>query len=187
MEEDINNPGHSSASVAETPHGGASPGGGLFSIDPGLTVWTWVVFGLLFFILSRYAWRPMMEAVRKREQTLKDAVDNARRTKEELERISQRQHEMMSEAEDNAKKLMDETRANAEAASKAIMDKASQDAEKTIAAVKDEIERERQRTMSEIKAQAVEMVVSVSEKVLRRNLGDDAAQKEFIRKELEKQ
>ncbi|HPN85320.1 MAG TPA: F0F1 ATP synthase subunit B [Victivallales bacterium] len=179
----------SSLSVAEhapveaRDHGAG--GSGIFSMDPGLVIWTWIVFGLLFLVLSKFAWKPMMESVRRREQTLKDAVENARKTKEELDRISIRQEEMIKLAEENSRKIIDEARKKAEDVSRSIVDRANQDAEKAMLKIKEEIILEREKTMNEIKRSAVDMVIAASGKILERDL-DDNAHREFIKRQLDK-
>jgi len=49
----------------------------LFSIEPGLVLWTWITFIILFVVLKKFAWKPLTEAVAKREKTISDAVENA--------------------------------------------------------------------------------------------------------------
>ncbi|HOK04511.1 MAG TPA: F0F1 ATP synthase subunit B [Victivallales bacterium] len=159
-------------------------GGGIFSFEPGLAVWTWVVFALLFFVLSKYAWRPMLEAVRRREQLLKDAVENARKTKEELEKISIRQGEMIKSAEENARKIMEEARSKAEQASKNIIEKAKIEAEDKLNQVVTQIERERNEALSEIKSKAADLATALSEKILKEKLSSEEKQREFIEKEI---
>lgn len=160
--------------------------GGIFSFEPGLAIWTWVVFALVFFILSKYAWRPMMEAVRKREQLLKDAIDDAKKTKEELQKISARQEEMIKTAEQNARKIVEESRANAEATSKEIVERAQKEAEEKFKQAKEQIVREQSEALKEIKKEVAEMVVTLSEKILSQKLNSEDKQKEFIAKELDK-
>jgi|AGTN01.1.fsa_nt_gi F0F1-type ATP synthase, subunit b len=95
--------------------------GGLFSIDPGLAIWTWVVFALLFIVLRKYAWGPMMDSIKAREKLISDTVENARKTKDELENIAQRQKAMITEAEDQARKIIDEGRKAAEDVAKKLL------------------------------------------------------------------
>ena len=98
------NPHDTTASVVHQ----STPISGLFSIDPGLSIWTWVVFGLLFIILRKYAWTPMMDSIKARERLVADTIENARKTREELEKIAETQKEMIREAQNEAGKIIEE-------------------------------------------------------------------------------
>jgi F-type H+-transporting ATPase subunit b len=159
--------------------------GGVFSIDIGLMIWTWVVFVFLFIILAKFAWKPMMDSVKKREQTLRDAVDNARKTKEELENIARRQEEIIRQAEENARVMINGARTKAEDLARIITDKAQGDVEKSMARFKDEMKAEKEKVMNEIKTETVDMVIAASEKLIERDL-DDVGHKDFVKKQMDK-
>lgn len=150
-----------------------APSGGLFSFEPGLAIWTWVVFALLFIVLRKYAWGPMMQSVREREQTLADAVENARKTREALVAIAERQKQMIQEAEDRVRTMIDEGRQSAEAAARVMTERAQQEADKTLAQAKQQIEREKEKALEELKTEAVDMVIATAGKLVNEGLDDD--------------
>ena len=165
-------------------HEPAGEGGGLFSIDPGLVIWTWVVFGLLVVILRKFAWKPMMESVEKREKVMADAVEQAQKTREALEDISRKQEEMLRQAQDEAGKLIGEGRVAAETTARRIREEAGAQAKKTMDEAREQLSREKDRVLHEIREQSADLIVAVSEKLIAGSL-DDEAHRRIIDKHLE--
>jgi len=166
-------------------HGDAHPSGaGLFSIDPGLSIWTWVVFGLLFIILRKYAWKPMMDSVEKRDKLISDAVAQAQKTREELEKVGEKQREMLLKATDEAQKIIDSGKMSAEAVAQSIQEKTAEQARVTLEQAREQIAAERERTLREIKEQSVDIIIAASEKLIETVL-DDEGHKRIVRKHLE--
>ncbi|HEX3020565.1 MAG TPA: F0F1 ATP synthase subunit B [Chitinispirillaceae bacterium] len=174
------NPQDTIASVAH--HG--SSGSGLFSIDPGLAIWTWVIFGLLFIVLRKYAWGPMMDSIKSRERLVSDTVDNARKTKEELEKIAERQQAMILNAEDQARKIIDEGRQAAEDVARKVMDRARAEAQATMEDTMEKIAMEKQNAIAQIKNQAVDLIINTSEKLIEESMNDETHRK-IVKKHLD--
>lgn len=164
--------------------GGASSGGGLFSIDPGLSIWTWVVFGLLFVLLRKFAWKPMMDSVAKREKVMADAVEQAKQTKEALEQIAVKQEAMLKEARDEARKIIDEGRSAALASAEGIRERAGEEAYRTVEEAKTQIVYEKEMALREIRNSSVDLVIAASEKLIAGSL-DDEAHRRIVEKQLE--
>jgi F-type H+-transporting ATPase subunit b len=147
-------------------HDSANEGGGLFSIDPGLMIWTWVVFGLLLIVLRKFAWKPMMESVEKRETMMAQAVEQAQKTKEELDRIAQKQAEILREAQDEARKIISDGRVAAEATARRIDEEAQAHARKTIDSAREQLTQEKELALREIRQQSVDLIISASEQLI---------------------
>lgn len=171
--------------VVEQGHGsGSSAGSGLFSIDPGLMIWTWIIFGLLLIILRKFAWKPMMEAVEKREKLISDAVEQAQRTKDELAKIAESQQDMLKKATEEAQKIIDSGKASAEIVARSIHEKALADAKQSLENAREMIVGEKERALREIKEQSVDMIITASEKLIGSAL-DNEEHKRIVRKHLE--
>jgi F-type H+-transporting ATPase subunit b len=168
--------------LAQVQHTASS--GGLFDIDPGLSIWTWVVFGALFFILSKYAWKPMMESVKMREKVLSEAVENARRTKEELENIAKRQEQLLNETREQTRAMIEQGRKSADENAKAIVAHASKEASQVLERAREQIETEKQKALIEIRQQAVDLVIQTSEKLIVESL-DDEKHRRIVNRHLE--
>jgi F-type H+-transporting ATPase subunit b len=169
--------------VAHEPATGS--GTGLFAVDPGLAIWTWVVFGLLLIVLRKYAWKPMMDSVKARENTLAEAVENARRMKEELDKISIRQEAALKEAGEQAKAIIDSGRKSAEEVAAEVIQRSRAEAEKGVVMAREQIAFEKDRAVAELKNQAVDMIIKTSEKLIETNL-DDELHRRDVRKWLDR-
>ncbi len=155
----------------------SSPISGLFSIDPGLSIWTWVVFGLLFIILRKFAWTPLMESVKARERLVADTIDNARKTKEELEKIADAQKAMIRDAQNEAGKIIEEGRKNAESTAQLVVDRARKEAQTALEDAKSKITTEKENALRQIKNQTIELVINTSEKLIEESLSDETHRK----------
>lgn len=155
----------------------SSPGNALFSIDPGMAIWTWVIFGLLFIILRKYAWGPMMESVKSRERLMADTVENARKTKMELEKIAERQQAMINNAEEQARKIIDEGRKAAEDVAQKVIDRSRNEAMAILKDAKEKIDLEKENALQEIKNHAVDLIINTSERLIEESLNDDSHRK----------
>ena len=87
--------------TATVVHEAAAPSGGsaLFSLNPGMIIWTWIVFGTLALLLYKFAWKPILNGLTAREKKIKESLENAERIKQELESISRKQAEILSQAQ----------------------------------------------------------------------------------------
>ncbi len=159
--------------------------GGLFSIDPGLSIWTWVIFGLLFVILRKYAWTPMMDSIKARERLVADTIDNARKTREELEKIAETQKALIHEAQNEASKIIQEGRKNAESTAQQVIDRARKEAQAALEDAKAKITTEKENALRQIKNQTIELVISTSEKLIEESLNDETHRK-IVEKHLDK-
>jgi F-type H+-transporting ATPase subunit b len=159
-------------------------GGGLFDIDPGLTIWTWIIFGIVFFILSKFAWKPMMDSIQSREKVLTDAVENARKTKEELENIALRQEQILKETQEQSRLIMEQGRKAADATARDILERAQKESKLLMERAKEQIESEKQRAVTEIREQTVDLILQTTEKLISDVLDKDK-HRMIIRKHLE--
>lgn len=162
-----------------------NPVNGLFSIDPGLAIWTWVVFGLLFIILRKYAWTPMMNSISARERLVADTIDNARKTREELEKIAVSQQAMIRDAQNEASKIIEDGRKTAESTAQLVIDRAHKEAQAALEDAKAKITTEKENALKQIKNQTIELVINTSEKLIEESLNDETHRK-IVEKHLDK-
>jgi F-type H+-transporting ATPase subunit b len=142
----------------------------IFSWALDLTVWTIVVFLLLFFILQRYAWKPMLAGLEKREKDIHSAVADAQKARDEAQRLKgeiQSEREQMEamrrdtidKARAEAQRVADETLAAAKAEAQAERDRARR-----------ELETAKDQAIRELWAQTAELATLVSSKAIRRQM-----------------
>ena len=94
--------------------GHAAPPGGLINIQFNLMFWTLVIFGLVYFILSRFAFKPITAAVEAREKALEDAIEGAKRDREAAAQLLREHQAAIEAARTDAQKLIGEGRTIAE-------------------------------------------------------------------------
>ena len=157
----------------------------LVTPDIGLLVWTTISFAILYLILKKFAWRPILDAVSEREQSIKDALDAANKAKEEVENLKADNEKILNEARAEKEAMLKEAR---EIKSKLIADaeeEAKNKSEKMVDAAKTAIENEKNAAMSELRKTVVELSVGIAEKVISEELDDKNKQLKIIEDMLE--
>ena len=157
----------------------------LVTPDIGLLVWTTISFAILYLILKKFAWGPILGAVSEREQSIKDALDAANKAKEEVENLKADNEKILNEARAEKEAMLKEAR---EIKSKLIADaeeEAKNKSEKMVDAAKTAIENEKNAAMSELRTTVVELSVGIAEKVISEELDDKNKQLKIIENMLE--
>lgn len=156
----------------------------LLSLEPGLMIWTIVIFILLLMILKKFAWKPLMKSLSDREQSIKDSVDKAEYMKQEAEKILEENKLLIAKADEESRKIIDESRQIAEKLRGELMSKTNEDAQKIIEQAKKEIEREKLDALNQLKDEIADLAVRAAGKIIDENLDDDKQRKivdDFIR------
>jgi F-type H+-transporting ATPase subunit b len=146
----------------------------------GLIFWQSVTFLLVLIILSRFVWRPIMNALRTREASIEDAIRAADLAREDMDRLIADNEKLMAEARTERDRLIRE----ASAAASRIREEAKEDVAKiTDKMLKDArhmIDLEKQAVLMDIKNQVADLSLVISGKILRKALESDTQQKKLI-------
>lgn len=153
--------------------GGGEGGGGLYDINTGLSVWTLVVFGILVFILGKYAWGPILGAVEAREKGIQSALDEAADRNEEAARLLAEHKEQLADARRQANELIAEGKAAGETVRKEIEEKARAEAQSIVERARAEIERERDAAIAELRRESVDLALAAATRLMQENLDQD--------------
>lgn len=138
--------------------------------DPGLFIWTIITFLALVFLLAKFAWRPLLEALDSRQQGIRKALDDAQTAKQELEKLEQQSAQILRKARADAEVMMAQTRADADRLREEIRQKAKAEAEGIMRNAERQIQLETGRAIQQIRAEAVDLSVSIASKILQRNI-----------------
>ena len=141
--------------------------------DPGLYIWTIVTFLILAGLLARYAWRPLLDALEKRELAIKTSLDDARQAKEELQRVQAESQRILSEARVEAGEIVSRTRTDAARFADEMKQKARADAEVLVKHAERQIEMQTARAVETIRHEAVDLSVAIATKILRRDISKE--------------
>ena len=158
----------------------------LVTPDIGLIFWTTISFAILYFILLKFAWKPILGAVNEREKSIKDALSAAEKAKEEMVNLKADNEKILNEAKLQRESLLKEAR---EIKSKIIADAESQATEKAnklIDAAKTAIENEKSAAMKDLQNTVVDLSFNIAEKLLTKELDNKEKQLENIQDILDK-
>ena len=142
----------------------------LVQIDPGLYIWSILTFLGLLFALKLLAWKPLMTALQARQDTIAQSLDDARKAKQELERLHVESQRILAEARAQADVILSETRSDANRFREELKQKAQSEAAGIVKNAERQIELETSRAIQQIRQEAVELSVAIASKLLQRNV-----------------
>ena len=152
----------------------------LITPDVGLLFWTLVSFSILYLILRKFAWGPILGAVKEREESIKAALDAADNAKKEMENLKADNEKILNEAKTEREVMLKEAR---EMKSKLISDaenEAKAKAKSMVEAAKTAIQNEKNSAMNELKNTVVDLSVDIAEKLISEELADKEKQLKMI-------
>jgi F-type H+-transporting ATPase subunit b len=138
--------------------------------DPGLFVWTILTFLILVALLARFAWRPLLHALERRQATIAQALDDAQRARQELERLHRESAQIMVQARAEAESMLARSRSDAEALREELKQKARTEAAAIVKNAERQIQLETARAVQQIRHEAVDLSVAIASKILRRQV-----------------
>ncbi len=152
----------------------------LIKPDLGLLIWMLLSFGIVLYVLARFAWRPILKAIKDRERSISKSLLAAQRAKEEMAKIEfgnekitalakLERDNLLKEAKELKEKILEDAKEEAKAEAKKIIDHAIQS-----------VQKEKNEAINEIKNQIAALSVDIAEKILKQKLGDDKKQKELL-------
>ena len=154
-----------------------------FSI--GLFFWQSLVFILLIFVLKKYAWKPILNAVNEREQSIEDALKEAEKARLEMQSLQQSNEAILKEAREERERILKEARDMKNKMITEAKEAAATEADKAIVSAKAAIEAEKTAAISELKNQAASLSIDVAEKILGQELSAENKQTAMIGKIIE--
>jgi F-type H+-transporting ATPase subunit b len=141
--------------------------------DPGLYIWTIVTFLVLLFLLRKFAWGPLLAALERREQLIAGAVDDARKAKEDLERVQQDAAQLLAQARREADGVISRARGDAERFRAEMQQKAQEEAAGIVRNAERRIQQETAKAVQQLRREAVDLSVNIAEKILQRAVSAD--------------
>ena len=146
----------------------------------GLIFWQTVVFLGLVFILSKYAWKPMLNAVKQRETSIQESLSSAEKAREEMSKLKSDNEQLLAEARQERDKILKEALAAASNIKEEAKTEASKVSGKMIEDARTVINSEKQAALSEMKDQMASLSLEIAEKLLRKNLADQKSQRDLV-------
>ncbi|MDE3129037.1 MAG: F0F1 ATP synthase subunit B [Gemmatimonadota bacterium] len=147
--------------------------GTLMSLQTNLMFWTLLIFLVLFFLLSKLAFKPITAAVEAREKSLEEALAAAKRDRDEAARLLADHKQQLDAARGEAQKVIADARAVAEKLRNDVLEKSRAEQTAIIERAAQEIQREKERAVAELRREAVEMAILGASRVIEENLDSD--------------
>ncbi len=151
----------------------AAGGGGLMSLQLNLMFWTLIIFVLLYFILSKWAFGPITAAVEKREKALEDALESAKRDRDAAAALLAEHQAQIAAARDEAQKYIAEGRAAGEKVRTDMLARTRTEQDEMLERARREIENEKDRAIAQLRREAVDLALAGATKVIEQNLQSD--------------
>ncbi len=151
----------------------------LLTPGTGLIFWQLVVFLALVFLLAKLAWKPILSGLKEREASIQDALDAAEKAKSEMAALKSDNEKLLREAREERDKILRDARSAANRLQDEAQAVAKRSADKIIEDARAAIQTEKQVALRDVRDQVAQFSLEIAEKVIRKNLAGDKAQKEL--------
>ena len=148
----------------------------------GLIFWMTLSFGIVFFLLAKFAWKPILNALHERERSIEDAIGEARKAREEVAAMKAGNEDLLREARSEREAMLKEARDIRDKEIAEAKGRAKAEGDALLARAREEIRNEKNAAITEMKNQVGELSIEVAERILRHKLGDKAAQQALLDK-----
>jgi F-type H+-transporting ATPase subunit b len=147
----------------------------------GLLFWTLLAFLIVFVILRKFAWKPILGSLNEREKSIADSLETAQRVKAEMAQLKSENEELLAKAREERAAMLKEARETKDRMINDAKEQAKVEANKIIAESQQAIQAQKMAAITEVKNQVGKLVIEVTEKVLRRELSSKEAQEAHIK------
>jgi F-type H+-transporting ATPase subunit b len=154
----------------------------LLTPHTGTVIWMLISFITVFLLLKKFAWKPLLNALKLREETIEKALKSAEDTRKEMEKINADKDALLVEAKHERDKIIREARDLKDSIVNEAKKQAGSEADKIIEATRNSIKSEKENAIKEIKEHAASLSIFIAEKLLKEKLADEADQKDLIDK-----
>lgn len=138
--------------------------------EPGLVFWTWISFIVLLILLKKFAYPQILKGLKKREETIQQQLEEARRTKQEAQSLLEEYRQQLAEARSEAQKIINEGKQLGENMRKEILQKAQQESNEIVKRAQEEIELQKQKALLELKERIADLSLAAASKIIQKSL-----------------
>jgi len=146
----------------------------------GLIFWMTVTFLIVFLLLRKMAWKPILASLKERENSIQEALDSAQKAKEEMQALQASNEAILLEARNERDKLLKEARETKENIIGEAKAGAQKEADKIMQSARESIQGEKAAAMDELKNQVAKLSIEIAEKIIRTELSSDEKQKALV-------
>ncbi len=146
----------------------------------GLIFWMSVTFLIVFFLMKKFAWGPILKMIQEREESIESALNSAQKAKEEMAELQNNNEKLLAEARLEKDKMLKEAREIKETMINDAKEAAQKEAQRIMAEARNSIQNEKMAAINELKNQVALMSVDIAEKIIRKDLSKDENQKTLV-------
>jgi len=139
-----------------------------------------IVFLIVLFILSKYAWKPILSALKEREESIEESLQQAQKARDEMAKLKADNERLINEAREESNRILHEAREIREATINKSKEEAKEEYAKIVEQARHEIDRQKEAAMADLKSHVGLIAVEIAEKVIKKELDNRQAQKEYI-------
>ena len=145
----------------------------IFKPEPGLIIWTLVSFFILLILLKKVAFPPILKGMKKREETIKQQLEEAQKTKKEAENLLGDYKRQLAEARSEAQKIINEGKSLGENMRKEIVQKAQAESNQIVKRAQEEIELQKQKAILELQEKIADLSIMAATKIINKSLNTE--------------
>jgi F-type H+-transporting ATPase subunit b len=145
----------------------------------GLIFWMTLAFGIMLYILGRFAWKPILKSLREREESIDEALHQADKARQEMLELKFSNEQLLADAKEERDALLRQAREIKEKLINEARDKASAEANRIIEGARETIENDKKAAIVDLKNQIARLSIEIAEKVLQRELDNKEKQNEY--------
>lgn len=154
----------------------------MLQVSYGTMIWMTIAFVVVLVILKKYAWKPILKALKDREDHIEESLQMADRVNKEMKELQASNEQLLAEARSERDKMLKEARETKEAIVGEAKGKAREEGEKMITAAKEAIENEKMAALTELKNEVGKLSLEIAEKLLRHELANSDEQNALVEK-----
>ena len=151
-----------------------------FQPSPGLAIWSLLIFLIFWFGMYKAAFKPIVEALTKRETDIQSAIDEAKKVREEMDSMKAQNDNLLQQAREERAAMLKEAKDTKNQIINEAKDKAKADANRIVADAKLEIDSQKKAALAEVKNQAGMIALEMAEKVIKKDLKGNSEQQAFV-------
>ncbi len=141
--------------------------------DPGLFIWTIATFLVLLFLLQRFAWKPLLQALENRQEMIRKSLDDAEQAKTDLQKVQEESSQIVAKARIDADAIIAASRVDAMKLQEELRAKARAEADGIIRNAERQIQQQTDRSLVQIREEAVDLSLGIASKLIQRNLAKE--------------
>jgi F-type H+-transporting ATPase subunit b len=142
----------------------------LLELNPGMLIWTFLTFGILLFVLKKYAWKPLLNSLESRENKIASDMERAEKARVESEKLLAEHKVLMDQAGQEARELIAEARKTGERLRDDIVQKAEEQARMVGEQARVEIQREKETALLQLRSEVADLAISAASNIIREEL-----------------